>query len=78
MHLDALLRLRAPSELVALVDKHARSRKPPVTASSFTRAALIAALKADGVRVPPIVLREGITAQRTSASNMKPRVREDA
>jgi hypothetical protein len=72
-YLDTLFRFKAPSELIALVDKHARSKSPPATASSFTRGALIAALKADGVRLPPIVLLEGI-----SASTMKPRVRGGA
>jgi hypothetical protein len=74
---DSDFRFKAPSELIALVEKHARSRKPPISASSFTRAALIAALKADGARLPAIVLLDG-TADGIRASTMRPRVRETA
>jgi hypothetical protein len=49
--LDAWLRLRAPSALIAVVDKHATKKQ--MTMSSFTRAALLAALEADGVPPPP-------------------------
>jgi hypothetical protein len=40
--LDALLRIRIPTELVTIIDEHARSQM--TTASAFTRGALIAAL----------------------------------
>jgi hypothetical protein len=59
---DSWLRLRAPSALIAVIDKHVRSKKTNL--SAFTRAAVIAALEADGV------------ATRRLASNMKPRERE--
>jgi hypothetical protein len=59
---DSWLRLRASTALVHEVMKHARNKK--TTLSAFTRAALIAALEADGV------------ATRRLASNMKPRERE--
>jgi hypothetical protein len=49
--LDAWLRLRASTEFVHLVDKHARSKK--TTLFGFVRAALLTALEADGVSLPP-------------------------
>lgn len=59
---DTTLRVRLPSSLVALVDDTARRHM--TTASAFTRAALIAALEAEGVAPEPI------------ASHMKRRERE--
>ena len=54
-HLDNWLRIRIPTELVAIIDKHARSQM--TTASAFARAALIAALKAEEVPTPALFSR---------------------
>jgi hypothetical protein len=45
------MHIRVSTEFVRLVDRHARSRKTNL--SAFTRAALITALQAEGVHMPP-------------------------
>jgi len=52
-HYDGLLRVRAPSELIALADEYALSQS--ISLSAFTRAAIAAALERAGVQPPPPV-----------------------
>jgi hypothetical protein len=48
---DTFMHIRVSTEFVRLVDRYARSKK--TTSSAFTRAALLAAMREDGLLSPP-------------------------
>ena len=48
---DTFMHIRVSTEFVRLVDRYARSKK--TTSSALTRAALLAAMRDDGLSSPP-------------------------